>query len=959
MTIMRVKTLYCTILVCCFLASRSYAEHLLVHKTVYFDIIYTAQSEKAAALIAEYADGYAEEIAGKLNKKIWVRMPVYVVSNQQVLNGYFTFFPYPRIVVFDTLPEEGLLSNLTDVILKVFYHELTHALSLSYYLPVLPLSFNEGAAVSYESLDGQQGRLHDPLLYHHLIQGKIDGVSPSWQQAAGQRDVYPGALWGYLYGAGFAEYLQKNYGMDAYSRYWKSSFFIFPAGKTKHIFGKRLKYLWQDFIDSIAVPATVEKPLPFFKKDKRGFTITASNGEGAACFDFSSKEVWFVTPDGNGRKLFTANPTLSHLSFSQDGRLLLVTDVIQSLQGDRYRCRCFNMQENRFLPETVYDIRSAAFCGTDIICGIKVDGQYARLITQRFSTGAEEELLNTAGPGLAYTAFYSPVFAGTNKIAYIAANGLQRDIVIIDRITKTVQKMIPETPLYAIRYLQTNNSAARPILIFSWAEKNMLYRAAYFDITTQKLGVLEKDISGGVFFPVMLPAVSSTESTSRSNAPSADKSAADTNAAEHTQNAESMVQTQQIVYTGLHGKYTALYTISPDVFTQSHAALHQIAADDSAVEQSTVSIPPQQGILQPQKYRLYSWIWRVFPLLYPKPPADLKNWKQSRLALNIYGIDPTTLISFQNASVFYFDPFFYQTHAAITINSRPVGFLLNLYDVHNDFRYRKTGGSLHASLPIPFENAYHRISLDAGISTEAFAFFPNNYQTQRHIYHYKLGDTVLSDECNFLYQYLTTTIKPAAYFFAKNTAGVVFKTGIKHGYHYESAVNAFALQAQAAFFTPVLPFSTRIAAYTGYNAAYVPAAGSFVFFRQPAFMGMTSYLPAMTEHPMTVTATRTLASKVNAGISYDAEITFFSYEIQRGSSWLPIFYNRINMSAGYKTVVNFSYMDSNAPVPDWYQSVYSSVAFTISGIAKIGLSYSQPLNTNTLGKLDVLFDIGL
>ena len=99
------------------------AAELLVHKTEYFDIIYAKESEKSAALLAEYADRYAEEIAARLNKKIWVRMPVYILAGAESLNGYFTFFPYPRIVVFDTVPEDGTLGNFTDSMLKVFYHE--------------------------------------------------------------------------------------------------------------------------------------------------------------------------------------------------------------------------------------------------------------------------------------------------------------------------------------------------------------------------------------------------------------------------------------------------------------------------------------------------------------------------------------------------------------------------------------------------------------------------------------------------------------------------------------------------------------------------------------------------------------------------------------------------------------------------------------------------------------------
>lgn len=90
-------------------------------KNEYFDIIYSPISEKTAALISEHADNYAEEISQKLNRKIPKRMPIYIEGGKEALNGYYTFFPYRRIVLFDTLPEEGQLSNLSDIILKVLY----------------------------------------------------------------------------------------------------------------------------------------------------------------------------------------------------------------------------------------------------------------------------------------------------------------------------------------------------------------------------------------------------------------------------------------------------------------------------------------------------------------------------------------------------------------------------------------------------------------------------------------------------------------------------------------------------------------------------------------------------------------------------------------------------------------------------------------------------------------------
>lgn len=909
------------LIICSFgLAAQVFAAGLLVHKTGYFDIIYAKKSEKSAALLAEYADGYADEIAARLNKKILVRMPVYLVAGAENLNGYFTFFPYPRIVIFDTVPEDGTLGSLSDVMLKVFYHELTHAISLIYFLPVLPLSFNEGAAVSYESLDGRQGRLHDPLFYHHLIQGKIDGCAPSWQQAAGHRDVYPGAFWGYLYGAGFADYLQRNYGMESYARYWHNSFLLFPQGKTKHIFKKPLKRLWSEFIASIPAPETIRLPVPFQEVRKSGFTFTAANSRGFACFDFTQGDVRFYMPDGSSEKLFTANRTLSHLSFSPDGQQLLVTDTIQSLQGEKYRAAVFDMATKRFLNTEYYSIRSAAFCSNDHICGIKTDGQYSRLIITDMQNSAADETLFSAGPGMPYTAIYDPVHAGEHTVAFIAANGVNRDILFVDTETKKIQKLVFEDPLPAIRCLQTNTTDVGTVLTFSWAKKGMLYRAATYAVKDNALKILKQDISGGVFYPVLLPTDTDKPDT-------------------------------LLAYTGVHAKYNTLYTVSEQVFSESKAALTEYTPDLTGIQ----SIAPKPELLNPKKYRYGSWMWRVFPLLYVVPPEDLQKSNQTGLALDLYGTDPTTLLSFKTASIFYFKPFFYQVHANLAVNTKPVGFSIDVYDLNNHFRYRTVGGSVTASFPIPTKNGYRHIAINAGISAEAFSFFPKNYSAQKTLYGYKLKDTVLSEQIDFRYAYLKPSIALDTPFFAKSVAGFDLQAGVKHGHHFDSHSNAAVLQARAAFYVPVLPLTLRCSGYAGYNAYYTPEFGSYIFFNNPAFMGLSAYLPSMPEHLQSGTAVRTSSGSINAGFAFDTELTMLRYDIQTGSSWLPIFYNRLNVSIGYKNTVNFLGNGRTALVPYFYQSVYGRAIVTVSGSAKVGLEYAHPLKPHALGKLKLLF----
>ena len=950
------------------------AAELLVHKTEYFDIIYAKESEKSAALLAEYADRYAEEIAARLNKKIWVRMPVYILAGAESLNGYFTFFPYPRIVVFDTVPEDGTLGNFTDSMLKVFYHELTHAISLIYYLPVLPLSFNEGAAVSYESLDGRQGRLHDPLFYHHLMQGKIDGCAPSWQQAAGHRDVYPGAFWGYLYGAGFADYLQKKYGMESYARYWHSSFFIFPQGKTKHIFGKPLKSLWNEFLASIQAPATIRLPVPFPETGKSGFMLTAANGQGFACFDFTQGEVRFYTPDGISEKLFTANRTLSHLSFSPDGQLLLITDTVQSLEGEKHRSTVFDMRTKRFLPTEYYSLRMAAFCDNDRICGVKTDGQFSHLVIADIPTTAmhnidrhnteTQETLFSVGPGMPYTAIYDPVYAGEHTIAFIAANGIDRDILFINTETKKIQKLLFEEPLPAIRCLQTNTTREGTMLTFSWAKKGMLYRAATYTLKTNMLKVLKEDISGGVFYPAVL----SQDRTQRgdtellSDELSVGTSEGIPTGTPAANTAGNKKIDTVLVYTGVHAKYNTLCTVSEELFTAVQATLTDYMsyipdlADAREIPEAPEirSISPKPELLNPKKYRYLSWMWRVFPLLYVTPPDNLQKANETGLALDIYGIDPTTLLSFKTASIFYFKPFFYQIHANLTVNTKPVGFSIKVYDLNNHFRYRTVGGSVDASFPIPTKNGYRHIALNAGISAESFSFFPKDYARQNTLYRYKLKDTVLSEQISFRYAYLKPIVTLNTPFFAKSTAGIEVLTGIKHGYHFESHSNAGVLQALMAFHTPVLPLTVQWSGYAGYNAYYIPELGGYTFFNNPAFMGLSAYLPSMPEHLQVGTTIRTSDSTINVGFAFDAELTLLSYDIQTGSSWLPIFYNRLNISIGYKNMLNSLGNSSALLAPYFYQSVYGRTAITISGSVKIGLEYAHPIKKDARGKLKLL-----
>lgn len=892
------------------------SEKLFVQKTKYFDIIYSESSEKAAALIAEHADTYAEEISQKLHRKIPKRMPIYIEGNREALNGYYTFFPYRRIVLFDTLPEEGQLSNLSDVILKVFYHELTHAISLTYFLPLLPLSFVEGVTVSYESLDGEQGRLNDPLIMHHLMQGRLENSSPTWKKAAGPRDIYPGGLWPYIYGGAFASYLQKIYGMETYAKYWANPLSSFPKNKTKKIFNKELDELWKNFLESIYFPENALKPQNPIKAES-GFNITASSKDGFACFDFATKDVLFFYDSGKTEKLFTANPGLSFLSFSQDGKLLLVSDLIGTPTGEHNRAVIFDMEKRRFINKEYHSLRYASFCGEDSFCGIEIKSQFSNLVLIDKNSFEKKEDILKAGPGLAYSALYNPVFAGKDKIAVIAANGIKRDILIINTQSKEIQKLEFEHPLPAIRYLQTNNSEEEPILSFSWADKNQLYRSAIFNIKTNKLKVLEKDISGGTFFPIVKQKKETEE--------------------------------YEVIYVGVFTKSNSIYKIDVSSFEERQAALKPF---DIAAQEPKTKIP-NTAILSKDKYNYFSWIHKPFPLPILDISGLFEEKKTMAAGVNLYWNDPTNFLFLETLSLFYFKPFFYETSILFKAETKPADIQIKFYDENKLFKFRKIGSSISSELSFPLNSSYHNIFGRAALSIEGFSFFPSDYyEKSKTLYDYSLGDGVLSEEISAVYMYQKSKQKLNTDFFTKDVNIVQTALGIKHGFHFPSKTNALALQAFAGFSPPLIPIKLNLSSYFGYNAFALPHTGNYEFFNNRAFMGMTSYLPNMSEYENIKKIIN--PGKINYGLGIESEITIFSYDIQTGSSWLPIFFSRINLSAGYRAVFNF--LDAGKNKADIYQSIYGKFYMDISG-SKIGIEYAHPLENVKIGKFKAIMQI--
>lgn len=524
---------------------------LNVISTTWFRIIYADESSPTAALIAEHADRMFEEVTAQLGPSFKSPVPVYITTDQQVLNAYFSPLPYNRIVLFDTAPLDGQLGGFRDTILAVFYHELVHAVSLNIRSPfmhfvsgiigdivsvnsaiTMPLSFIEGVTVSLESADGA-GRLNDPLAMHVLYQDRIEDRFPNWKEAAGARDVWPGATTSYLYGGAFSAWLQQTYGMERYAQLWQrggafNPFTSYLQVRFYQVYGRHIGDAWNEFHESIPVPEPLEQAPEIVQGTIPGVILALAHGpDGIAWADANTASVWFLGPNGQRRRLFAGDRSLHRLDFSPDGQFLLVSAAALTGSDQRLQVRIFDIAARRFLPEIYPDVRDAVFFGSSrYILAVRSRGQYSHLVLLDRFQPAIQRILYSTGPQLQYYSLFSPVYAGADLAAVIAANGPDRVMLIADTATGTVSSIKTGENLPFIRHLSSKPVTGGAILSFIWAPPGGLYRPAWFDARqlhgkglepltdasdtsfeaaekkTVSVQILDQNRSGGFFLPV-------------------------------------------------------------------------------------------------------------------------------------------------------------------------------------------------------------------------------------------------------------------------------------------------------------------------------------------------------------------------------------------------------------------------------------------------------------------------
>lgn len=246
---------------------------LRVVETEHFEFIYDDGAANKTSLLYKNGEGFYSDISNKLDSSFVLKIPVVVTSRVKSFNGYYGFEGIERIIVLDTFYSREEMSIAGNV----FYHELTHAISLNQRHPFiqkianvlgpyvnlgtsfnLPMNFVEGITVFLEN-----ARLNDSFFASRLFQAKLDNEFPkSWLNISSARDISPVGEMYYVYGGRFVKYLAQTYSQQKIAEFYKEAgnfHFGFVASMFKKVFNVSINQAFEDFSQTIKVRPVINE----------------------------------------------------------------------------------------------------------------------------------------------------------------------------------------------------------------------------------------------------------------------------------------------------------------------------------------------------------------------------------------------------------------------------------------------------------------------------------------------------------------------------------------------------------------------------------------------------------------------------------------------------------------------------------------------------------------------------
>ena len=522
---------------------------LQIVKTKWFDIIYPSECEQTASILVQNADSLCEELYKEFCFEPYFRMPVVITSGNEDFNAYWTSYPYNHIVIYDTAINSEL-AVFSETVLSTFKHELTHSVTYNLKNPFFktigkifgdaasPSAFlvtsgmAEGATVSMESKNGE-GRLNDEFSMQNVKQAKIQNKFPDYFDVQTATDIYPFGQFYYFNGA-FNAWLQEKYGMEKYAKLWYTCVnlgAISVKSAYKKIYGISLKTLWQSFVSEYQIPQNI-KPDPvvakqasdifeskFTNESGRVFSSISANENGLFYLDSVTHSVFYIpwsdvenkSNCANPKKIFTKN-NLQSIRCSAEGKYLIYEYYLTSKANIRKSVGIYDIENNSFFDTGITGIEDGFIIKKDdsfyFGCQTFVSQNYGISLYKIENNPKNGKITELTKLWSKYFDFevmpfsFAPFTNNSGDFAFICKNNKDFTILVWDILGNQKQNFGAPEEGMVFRYLSpviSNKSQ----FSFSYTKKGCLPRSGIISFENKKITLLEEDISGGIYSPVI------------------------------------------------------------------------------------------------------------------------------------------------------------------------------------------------------------------------------------------------------------------------------------------------------------------------------------------------------------------------------------------------------------------------------------------------------------------------
>ena len=529
------------------------AKNLKLVKTQWFDIIFPDGSEAAARILYEKADSVYGEVAALYGIEPCFRMPVVLTPSVEGMNAYWTNSPYNHIVIYDT----GIIEELavfSESLISTFRHELTHAVTYNLKSPFFKFfeifadaavldfdtitnGLSEGATLTSESSFGE-GRLNDGFSLQMVRQAKIENQFPKYADVQGASEAYPAGAFYYFNGS-FDQWLQEAYGQQKYAQFWYSC--VNHKGLTtgsifKKIYGIKINAAWKAFYEALEVPKIAANPVKaglakdFFKEANTDYSAKNNSGSIYSCLSVSEKgitfcdeacnSVYFTDFNGKTKKLFYQTGLISAVQ-SLDGSYIAVNYYDYNASAIKKRYKIYSTQTGRFEAVNQTGLQYGAIVQDEddyYLIANKFYGQKngiaaVKIGAKKNNTAAADSVSAsanaTAPAGLLICDFELNTIplgicsVGNGRFCFVKKQGLVYSICTSSLSQNDIiEYKLPYEDM-AVKNLSYNKETDE--VLFSWALKNTLPRLGKLNLTTGEIFLQQKDISGGITYPVAIP----------------------------------------------------------------------------------------------------------------------------------------------------------------------------------------------------------------------------------------------------------------------------------------------------------------------------------------------------------------------------------------------------------------------------------------------------------------------